>query len=210
VRFESEYIMVLILAGLLVFSVFHSLTAGRSFKSRFRSMFGERAYHGWYRLVYNVIAVVSVAPIALAVWLQEGRIIWEAPAGLQSILLIIQVVGAIGLLVSFLQIDMGQFTGLSQAYAYLNNHALPLPAETLQQGGVYKIVRHPLYFFSLLTLWTITPLTDIQFAFNLGATLYFVIGSRYEEQKMLAIFGDDYETYRQKVPWLFPMPHRWW
>lgn len=37
-------------------------------------------------------------------------------------------------------------------------------------------------------------------------TLYFVIGSRLEEQKLLTYHGDTYRRYMARVPGLIPLP----
>jgi len=40
----------------------------------------------------------------------------------------------------------------------------------------------------------------------LAITLYFVLGSRLEERKLIAVHGDTYRRYRAKVPGLLPLP----
>lgn len=42
----------------------------------------------------------------------------------------------------------------------------------------------------------------------LAITAYFVIGSRLEEQKLIARFGEAYRRYRDRVPGLLPRPWR--
>ena len=46
---------------------------------------------------------------------------------------------------------------------------------------------------SLLGFWT-----------AIWGTLYLVIGSRFEERKLVNIYGDDYQRYQQDVPQFFP------
>ena len=40
-------------------------------------------------------------------------------------------------------------------------------------------------------------------------TLYFVVGSRLEENKLVAMHGDTYREYRRRVPGLVPLPWKW-
>ena len=40
-------------------------------------------------------------------------------------------------------------------------------------------------------------------------TLYFVIGSRLEEQKLLRYHGEIYRRYRERVPGLIPLPWKY-
>jgi protein-S-isoprenylcysteine O-methyltransferase Ste14 len=41
-------------------------------------------------------------------------------------------------------------------------------------------------------------------ALNLGVTLYFIIGSRFEEDKLLDEFGEAYAEYRRRTPAFLP------
>jgi len=39
-------------------------------------------------------------------------------------------------------------------------------------------------------------------------TIYFFIGSHYEERRLVAEFGAEYEDYRRQVPGIVPLPGR--
>jgi protein-S-isoprenylcysteine O-methyltransferase Ste14 len=199
--------MALIVAGMLAFALIHSLTADPRAKNWFISRFGEYAFHGWYRLLYNLLSVAMLAPMMLVIG-RDTQIIYTVPEGLSPIFGVIQLIGSIGVVVSLLQIDILRFAGIRQGVAFLRGEVLPLPLEQLKTGGLYAFVRHPLYFFALLSLWFISPLTGLMFVFNIAATTYFVIGSLIEEQRMLRYFGAEYAAYRRRVGWLLPIP-RW-
>jgi len=57
-----------------------------------------------------------------------------------------------------------------------------------------------------MLIWPVTTMTDAYFGFAIGATIYFVVGSYYEEKRLLVVFGEDYAAYQRRVPWLFPAP----
>jgi protein-S-isoprenylcysteine O-methyltransferase Ste14 len=198
--------MLSIVAAMLVFALWHSWTANLGMKARFQQWCGERAYHGWYRLTYNAFSLVTLIPALL--WLPQGQILYSVPAEIQPIFNVLQLIGSLGVIVALLQIDLLRFAGIKQAYAYLTNAPLPLPVELLQTGGLYAFVRHPLYFFSLLSLWFIAPMTDTMFAFSIAATLYFLIGSRIEERRMVAYYGAAYAAYQARVGWMLPIFRR--
>lgn len=195
--------MLIIIIWMLGFALLHSLTADQRVKSAFAGIFGERFYQGWYRIFYNLLSVILLVPVTL-LWLPGGETLWRIPAGLQIVFLILSVIGLIGAALSILQIDSGQFVGIAQVVAYLRGDALPLATKPLTITGLYRFVRHPLYFFSLLAMWFVPIMTTHLFAFNMMATLYFVFGSLIEERRMLRIFGDDYTQYQQQVAWLIP------
>ncbi len=196
--------MILILLAMLLFGLTHSLFAGRGFKHWFRVRFGERAYHGLYRVVYNAVAVISLAPVMLWLVTMRSAVVWQVQGNAATLLLVIQGIGSVGLLLSLLQIDLLRFAGLRQLYAYVAGQPLPLPPEKLQTRGFYALVRHPLYLFSLMSLWAAPLMTEGGLAFCIGTTLYFVLGSIWEERRMTAAFGQAYRDYQRRVPWMIP------
>lgn len=198
--------MIVIIASMVGFALIHSITADHRLKARVQQWMGERVYYGFYRLVYNGLSVLLLAPITLYMATAESHIIWQIPATWQPVLLAIQAVGLVGLVVSLLQIDWLRFAGLRQVIAYFRGDILPLPHEPLQLRGVYGLVRHPLYLFSLMALWPMSIMTDVAFVYNLMISLYFIIGSLIEERRMVRAFGADYVAYQQRVPWLVPLP----
>ena len=197
---------IIILLGMLIFAGFHTLSASQSFKRKIRERVGDRLYHGFYRAVYNIIALVSLAPVTFSIAFSD-RIIWQIPADQQTftaIVIAIQMIGTVGMIISLLQIDLLRFAGIKQIWAYFMGGELPLKSETLQRKGLYQYMRHPLYFFALLSMWFVPVMTDLQLLFTLLATVYFVFGSRWEEGRMVKAFGQEYIDYQQRVPWLIP------
>jgi methanethiol S-methyltransferase len=196
--------MIVVLFTVLAFAVIHSLLAQNRVKDAIRARMGERAYLGLYRILYNILAVLMLAPALIAVVLSPGQVIWRVEGVPAILMLILQGIGLIGLTVSLLQTDILRFGGVTQMMAYLGGQPLPLPPESLRTDGVYALVRHPLYLFSLLMLWPMTVMTEGLLAFNITATAYFVLGSLIEERRMVTDFGQPYLDYQQHVPWLLP------
>ncbi|NJL93061.1 MAG: isoprenylcysteine carboxylmethyltransferase family protein [Anaerolineae bacterium] len=167
-------------------------------------MLGQRLYLGFYRLFYNAFSVVSLLPVLAWVGADPGPLIWDVEGAGGLVLLGVQGLGALGLLVSILQIDWLQFAGLRQALAYLAGEPLPLPPEPMVAVGMYRLVRHPLYLFSLLFIWAAPQMSAAWLGFCLGSTLYFAVGSLLEERKLIRQFGPAYLEYRGRVPWMIP------
>jgi methanethiol S-methyltransferase len=195
---------IVVLVSMLTYGVIHSVLAGSRSKNSFRTNFGDRAYHGLYRIIYNAFAALALVPIFLVVALYPGSIMWSISQNWQLPLLIVQVIGLAGVIASFLQIDLLRFAGLRQMGAYLSGAALPLPEEPIQTSGVYGLVRHPLYFFSLLVIWPVQTMTEAYLGFCIGATIYFIVGSRFEERRLKQAFGPAYDEYRSRVAWMVP------
>lgn len=196
----------IILLGMAVFAGLHTLTARQSFKQQIRERVGDRRYYGFYRIIYNIFALVSLAPVTLSIGLSQ-KIMWQIdPFQLHiiNVVNLIQMIGTVGMIVSLFQIDILRFAGIKQVWAYVTNGELPLKNEPLQHNGLYRYMRHPLYFFGLLSMWFVPTMYDLQLLFTILASAYFIFGSRWEERRMVNTFGQDYIDYQQSVPWLIP------
>lgn len=199
----------LFLLSLVVWTAVHSLTAAKRFKALVHRAVGERAYAGLYRLLYNLVSLLTFLPVlyfmATAV---SQRVLWRIPAPWVFGALLVQLAGLVGLLYALWQTDVWSFVGVRQAWRYLRGAAEPEAEPRLVTSGPYGWVRHPLYFFSLLILWFMPVMTVATLLFNVIATLYFWIGSVHEEWRLQATFGAAYEAYRRRVPRLLPWPRR--
>lgn len=196
--------LILLLVFTFVFAVSHSILARLSVKSRIRTRMGDRAYEGLYRITYNVLAVVTFIPIFVVLGLQPGNDVWNLQGFWAVVFRVLQLIGLVGLTTSVLQVDTGRFAGTRQLRAYLSGEPLPLPDEPLRTDGLYGFVRHPLYLFSLLVLWFTPSMTLNWLVFVIAATVYFVVGSLFEERTMVDLFGEPYVQYQRDVPWLIP------
>lgn len=193
-----------VLIALLLYGVLHSLTAAIGWKARVAAVVGERAFLGLYRLAYSIVSVVALLPILGLMSDTPGNTVWSTSGLLASVLSALRALGGFGLALALVQIDGLRFLGIKEAIAYCRGQMLPLPAERLATRGVYRLVRHPLYLFSMLALWASPVMRESQLGFTLAATIYFVVGSILEERKMALSFGAAYLAYRNAVPWLIP------
>lgn len=197
--------MILFIIAFAIWAVLHSLTASSSLKQWWRAQFGERAYQGWYRFFYNVVSVLSFLPILYVLATQVPQdVLWIIPAPWRWLTLLVQLAALMGLLYALLQTDVWSFVGLRQIARYFSGDPSPEAEEQLVVSGPYRWVRHPLYFFSLLVIWLTPMMTLGTFIFNVLATLYFWIGSIYEERRLTRIFGSRYASYQAEVPRLIP------
>ncbi|MBN1312720.1 MAG: isoprenylcysteine carboxylmethyltransferase family protein [Anaerolineae bacterium] len=194
----------LILLSVTGFAVVHSLAAGSGMKRCLQKVFGERFAEGWYRIAFNLLASITIAPALVLMVVLPDRVLYVIPFPYLFLSVFIQGIGAVGLLLGALAVDLWRFAGIRQAYAFFVGDPLPLPEEPLNKGSVYGIVRHPLYLFSLLILW-LMPVMSLNFLiFSIGATVYFMIGSLFEERWLLRAYGEEYRRYHARVPWVIP------
>jgi protein-S-isoprenylcysteine O-methyltransferase Ste14 len=174
----------------------HSLLASMSFKNLLRRTLGD-GFMKFYRALYNIFAVMSIAPLLYLMVSLPNRVLYQVPVPWKYFMFAGQGVSALFLLIAVLQTDLLSFAGLRQV----------IEAEKpgkLVTGGLYRIVRHPLYTFSLLILWLSPSMTINSFVVYTALTTYVLIGILFEERKLLREFGNDYANYKLTTPMLLP------
>lgn len=183
-----------IILSLLFWGLIHSLLASLAFKSFLANRLGESLMRG-YRLFYNIFSLVSFLPILYLVAALPDAPLYSVPAPISYAMILGQGLGAVLLIVGVLQTDTLSFFGLRQ----LVEQEKPAKFVT---GGLYRLVRHPLYTAGLLFLWLSPQVTVNSFTLYVAATIYILIGACLEERKLLREFGEAYEAYKSKTPML--------
>jgi len=188
----------------LFFSVYafvHSLLASLGVKQWIRQTMGPENDR-WYRLGYNIFAVITLLPLWPMLIGLPDRTLYVVPAPWRWLMVAGQLLAVVGLGVTLWQTGPLHFFGLAQLIT-----PPPHESSSLTTGGFYGWVRHPLYSFSLLFIWLTPVLTINLLTTFLIFTLYFYVGSIYEEKRLLAEFGEAYRRYQQHVPRLIPGLH---
>jgi protein-S-isoprenylcysteine O-methyltransferase Ste14 len=189
----------LILLSMALYGALHSLLASRRVKRWAEARFGVQIRR-YYRLLFSILgAVTFLPPLALTALLPD-RVIYTIPFPWYLLTGLLQIAGLAGLLYGVSQTGAMRFIGLDTA---MDETALQRPPRFVT-NGLYRWVRHPLYTCSLLFLWLMPVMSCNLLALNLGVTLYFVIGSRFEEDKLLDEFGEAYAEYRRRTPAFLP------
>ncbi|MGE0734405.1 MAG: isoprenylcysteine carboxylmethyltransferase family protein [Alphaproteobacteria bacterium] len=182
----------------LSFGAVHSVTASPAFKRRVEPKLG-----GLYRVVYNIAAGVHLAAIlSYEYFSAAGSLKFDRPWFWSVPAIAAEILGWLIILFALGQYDMGRFLGLTQ----MREHARKLPPsapEPLVVDGMHRYVRHPLYAGLFLVLWGRVS-NELELATALWASLYLLIGTYFEERKLLREFGPAYATYRARVPAFVP------
>ena len=71
--------------------------------------------------------------------------------------------------------------------------------------GPYRWVRHPLYAFVLVLLWSYPDLTADRLLLNVSWTIWIFTGAVLEERDLVSAFGESYREYQRQVPMLLPL-----
>ncbi|HFQ94349.1 MAG TPA: isoprenylcysteine carboxylmethyltransferase family protein [Anaerolineae bacterium] len=189
----------------ILWAVLHSVTAGFGMKRLFRQRFGEKAYAGWYRLLFNLFAIVSFTALYLLIpALLPHTVVWTWQPPTIYLAYAMILIGIVGLIASLWVTNIWDFIGVRQVVWYLRGAKGEMPIPPFTAAGPYALVRHPLYFFTLLVLWANPVMTIGSLIFYAAITLYFWIGSYYEERKLARDYGRPYTEYMQRVPRMIP------
>ncbi|WP_223428661.1 isoprenylcysteine carboxylmethyltransferase family protein [Tateyamaria pelophila] len=71
-------------------------------------------------------------------------------------------------------------------------------------GGLFRIIRQPIYVAFALTLWTVPTWSPDQLALALSLTFYCLAAPKLKERRFAARYGDRFESYKRQVPYAVP------
>lgn len=189
----------ILIAG-AVYGTVHSLTASLKLKQCMAQRFGEPGRR-YYRLAYVMLSLVTTPLYAALVVLLPDVRMYLIPTPWIYLTLFIQLLALAGAALSFSGTGAAAFLGLDSLFGKTSSSS----ENTLKTTGIFAYTRHPIYFFSLIFLWLIPLMSWNILAFAIGVTLYTLIGSRFEERKLIHEFGQAYIDYRKITPWIIPI-----
>ena len=151
----------------------------------------------YYRLIYNVIALVLLIPILYFLIIMESRRLIPASFFNQLLGGIMMLSGSVVMYISIRGYASKEFLGIDFDEEY---------SPSLKTDELSEFVRHPLYTGTLLFMWGVFGYfaTESCLISVLVLTIYLRIGVYFEEKKLIRIFGKQYEEYQKNVPMLIP------
>jgi protein-S-isoprenylcysteine O-methyltransferase Ste14 len=182
--------------AIVLWGIVHSLLASLGSKDLMRRRLGD-GFMKFYRLLYNIFAVISLLPILYLMISLPDRMLYQVPPPWSFLMRAGQVVSALLLFLAVLQTDVLSFAGFRQLIRLEEK-------SELVTNGLYRFVRHPLYTFSLLILWLSPSLSLNTFVVYTFLTIYILTGVIFEERKLLREFGENYAIYKSNTPMLVP------
>jgi len=157
----------------------------------------------WYRLAYNLFAVVSLVPLLFYGTALRGET-WFAWSGPWRIPQVFLLASALALFAAGARrYDFREFMGLNQ-HKGRNDCAALTDDCSLDKDGILGIIRHPWYTAGILIIWA-RPLDTAAILINLIVSGYLVLGAFLEERKLVRRFGAEYDAYRRQVPMFLPL-----
>ncbi|MCW3477187.1 methanethiol S-methyltransferase [Limobrevibacterium gyesilva] len=189
------------IANLLLMSVFavqHSVMARKPFKqwwTQFVPASVERSTYVLFSSLALVLLFWQWRPMPALVWQVADPHIAMAVTGLSF-------AGWLIVLTSTFLINHFELFGLHQVASNLAGRAMPAPR--FRTPLYYRFVRHPLYLGFIIAFWAAPTMTAGRLLFAAVTTAYIVVGILLEERDLVALFGDDYRRYKNRVSMLVP------
>lgn len=182
----------------LAFFAQHSIMI-RSSSRQWMGRFVSTDYHGALYTIASGIVLMSL----VVFWQRSGHT-WVVLQGIPRLL-------AHGVfLLSFVGFNWGtralgtfDMFGTAPIVRHLRSEDPP-PSIPFTIRGPYRWVRHPLYLFCLLMIWSCPDLTLDRLLYNVLWTGWIIVGTVLEERDLTACFGESYRNYQRKVPMLIP------
>ena len=111
-------------------------------------------------------------------------------------LIAVQLAGVLVTLRASAALDVFSLAGVRQAFGT----AAPRPSQ-LVDTGLYRLVRHPVYFGWVLMVWPTPAMTGTRLVFAAVSTLYLALAIPLEERSLRRQFGPAYSSYAARVKW---------
>ena len=195
----------LIIFYFFLFGLSHSLLAS----NRAKEWIGQRInkFYSFYRLIYNILSVLGLY-FFIVISPKPDIIIFDLNYPFDIIIFVLQLISIAGFIWSISYLDLLEFIGIGQVKRWFLrefNSDNIYSNQPLIWKGPYKFSRHPIYFFSILFLG-LRPEMDLFYLITfICISVYFYVGSVYEERKLVREFGDEYIRYINTVPRIFPL-----
>lgn len=197
---DSSAIEALVVDLLLMalFAVQHSVMA----RQRFKAWWTQYVPKPVERSTYVLAAALSLA-LLFWQWRPMPQVIWEVEDPDFAVTIVtLSLAGWALLFASTFMINHFELFGLHQ----VTNHLIDKepPATQFRTPLVYKFVRHPIYLGLIIAFWAAPTMTVGHLLFASVTTAYILLGIALEERDLIAVFGDEYRQYKERVAMLVP------
>ena len=181
----------------LLFFLQHSIMIRRRFRDRLKKFIPE----GYIPLVFGLASSLPLIALILF-WQKTPEVIASASGIFYGLLRGLFFAGIAGFYWGMRSLGAFDPFGVIVLRRLMENQQPQTPS--LKASGPYRWVRHPLYLFSLIMIWSYPTLTQDRLLLNILWSVWIVVATLFEERDLVHDFGDDYRTYQKKVPMLIP------
>jgi protein-S-isoprenylcysteine O-methyltransferase Ste14 len=187
---------------LSLFAVQHTVMARQVFKDWWTGFIPQPVERSTF-----VLFTVAILLLMVWQWRPLPEVVWQVKnAAAATLLWGLYGLGWAIVLISTFLIDHFDLFGLKQTIFYARGK--PYPRPQFEERLLYRHVRHPLMLGFLISFWSAPVMTRGRLLFAVVSTVYVLIAIQIEERELVSIHGENYESYRRRVPMLLPTGRR--
>jgi protein-S-isoprenylcysteine O-methyltransferase Ste14 len=181
----------------IMFFLQHSIIVRRAFR-KWLGKFMPDIYHNAFYGLTSIIALMLV----LVFWQKIPAVIVRVDGIIFWLICVSFCLCLAGFLWGVLSLGSFDALGVKPLMLYISNkQERPQP---IVAKGPYRWVRHPLYLFLIVIIWSYPVLTLDRLLFNIMWSIWIVIGTYLEDRDLHCEFGSQYSAYSLQVPMLIP------
>ena len=181
----------------LLFFLQHSSMIRKPFRRRLAEIVPYH-YHG----AFYTIASAAVLILLVVCWQDSGQILYSLDGIVRWIARGVFFASLLGMYWGMRVLHSFDVFGVRTALDRIRSPQVKSAALVIT--GPYRWVRHPMYFFTLILIWSAPDITVDRLFFNVLFSTWIVVGTVLEERDLVADFGEVYRDYQRKVPMLLP------
>ncbi len=156
------------------------------------------------RSIYSLCTSLTLI-LLFAAWQPLPALVWQAADPLVAAM--IRSLSSLGWLIALYSLILtGHFELFGAKRVVLNFAGRTESAITFRTPGLYRVVRHPIYLGFMIAIWAAPDMTAGHLLFASVMTATMLAGIWLEERDHLALFGDRYRQYQERVAMLLPGP----
>jgi protein-S-isoprenylcysteine O-methyltransferase Ste14 len=185
---------------LSLFAIQHTIMARLAFKRWWTTIVPEPIERSVFVLLSSLLLLLMNWQ-----WKPLPEIVWRVDSMSGRSLLYAAAIAGWGLVLyaTFL-INHFDLFGLRQVWLFFNKHEYT--AVKFKETVLYRWLRHPLMFGFIIAFWATPDMSQGHLLFAVVTTAYILLAIQIEERTLLAIHGEEYQRYRERVSMIIPMP----
>jgi protein-S-isoprenylcysteine O-methyltransferase Ste14 len=185
---------------LSLFAIQHTIMARLVFKRWWIKIVPEPIERSVFVLLASLLLLLmnwQWSPLPDHIWHVQG-------AGGRTALYAVSFAGWGLVLYATCLINHFDLFGLRQVWLYFKGREYT--EVEFKETVLYSWVRHPIMLGFIIAFWATPDMTQGHLLFAAVTTAYILVGIQVEERTLLAIHGEDYRQYRERVSMIIPMP----
>ncbi|MBC8356968.1 MAG: isoprenylcysteine carboxylmethyltransferase family protein [Planctomycetes bacterium] len=192
--------VVINLVLLSLFAIQHTIMARLVFKRWWTKIVSEPIERSVFVLLTSLLLLLmnwQWSPLPEHIWQVQG-------SGGRAALYVISFAGWGLVLYATCVINHFDLFGLRQVWLYFKQREYT--QVEFKETVLYRWVRHPIMLGFIIAFWATPDMTQGHLLFAAVTTTYILIGIQIEERTLLALHGENYRRYRERVSMIIPTP----